>query len=359
MGLINIFPEFDESDTTRIQPATIDMKIKEVEYTGAIFGGLERGTGNLTLQARCISSVNLTEFVDVWGGRVPGYWFFYLWVEDRSSLHRLGGYIANQSRVYTIGGTHQIELGNFGHNDIHLQEGEGVAQFYISVKPFADECAHLYQADDNVRTPTPELGEQVRSLDMGMEVVMGDQLKYLHDQGYFTVTPKLVDSGANILVHAGKTVYRMRTIEGGIDFSKRKEYTQDELFEPIDISNGYTIQPYEHIVVETRESFKLSPHIGIRFWDNVLDSKELKSYEHLRTDMPKSLSFISLTDSWIDPGYAGIFARQPKWLDGRTIYPGDVTGFGQVYFFPKGVERPYGSADLGSQYQGTKNTAFS
>ena len=33
--------------------------------------------------------------------------------------------------------------------------------------------------------------------------------------------------------------------------------------------------------------------------------------------------------------------------------------FGQVFYFPNGVERPYGSEELGSQYQGKQTTEFS
>ncbi len=58
-------------------------------------------------------------------------------------------------------------------------------------------------------------------------------------------------------------------------------------------------------------------------------------------------------NSWIDPGYgdsnAGIMTRFPK-IPGTVIQPGCIIGFGQIFYFPSGVERPYGSEALASQY---------
>jgi len=360
MELITVEPGFDEKDTARIQPVTIDMKIKEVDYVEPISSDVAyKPGGNLTLDARCISSVVLTEFIDVWQGeKIYGDWFLGLFGETRSSLHRLGMFNFNRGKIWP-GPTQYIELGNFSHNNIHLVAGERVAQFFISVHPYADwgyEDSSLWAPEDAF-VATPEMGEKVRGLDMGMEAVTEEQIKQLHKEGYFEVTPRFVCEKANLLVHASTVAYRIRKIEGGIHFSKREEY---ELREPIDISKGYTIDPCEHIIIETREQFSLSPHVGIRFWDNYWHFKEHQSYGHLTNpDLHKSMPFVHLADGWIDPGYEGIFGRQPKWMTGRTIYPGDVIGFGQVFFFPNGVERPYGSEGLGSQYQNKDEIAFS
>ncbi len=67
---------------------------------------------------------------------------------------------------------------------------------------------------------------------------------------------------------------------------------------------------------------------------------------------------MNLSEGWIDPGYKGGFSRQPKWVsfegNKRIVRPGDVLGFGQVYYFPNGVERPYGTA--GNNWQGNMST---
>ena len=56
-------------------------------------------------------------------------------------------------------------------------------------------------------------------------------------------------------------------------------------------------------------------------------------------------------NSWIDPGYRGMMTAFPKLL-GKTVQVGDVVGYAQAFYFPKGVERPYGSEVLNSHYQG-------
>lgn len=177
------------------------------------------------------------------------------------------------------------------------------------------------------------------------------------------VSPKLKTSHGRILVHASSTAYRMKKIDGGITFSKRDSYKKEDLLEPIDISKGYTVQPFEHLVIETVESFELSDNRGILFWDNltklVFDNNggRYKPKNRPGRFIP-NLGLIHLIDGWIDPGYNGVFSRQPKWLTGRTIYPGDAIGYGQVFFFPTGVNRSYGSASLDSQYKDKTETAF-
>lgn len=139
---------------------------------------------------------------------------------------------------------------------------------------------------------------------------------------------------------------------GAVEFTERN---RKDIWEAVDISGGYTLSPYDHIVVETRENFALSGYIGIRFWDNLIsplvENMQGFSYTEREEVFAVNANLICLSDGWMDPGYKGGFSRQPKWLTGRTIRPGDEVGLGQVFYFPKGVEREYGNPELGSQYK--------
>jgi deoxycytidine triphosphate deaminase len=366
-GFIKTSPVFDpETDTKRIQPATLDVKIASVDekeplvYERAFRYGSIEGEKQ-TLKGRCVSTINLTEVVDF--GQV-GFSslhrpFLGISVEARSSVRRLGGYIPEQGRYLFSVPEHytQIEMGNFSRNDIHFKEGDRIAQVFFPVFPFKDYVYGVAEDTPEIK----EIGEQIRSLDMGMDVSYTGQFEWLVKNGHLEVTPSLELKIGTLLVHASKTVYRMKMIDSGIDFDKRDDYKEEDVLEPIDISKGYTVQTFEHIIIETRESFNLSPHVGIRFWDQPICSEfmNLPGYMTDFVDRMKNIHFSQLTDGWVDPNYQGGFSRQPKWLTGRTIYPGDVIGYGQVFFFPNGVGRAYGDSSLGSQYLSADETRFS
>ena len=105
---------------------------------------------------------------------------------------------------------------------------------------------------------------------------------------------------------------------------------------------------------ETKESFSLSEHIGIWFWDNLVEYREQIPHMQDLVSLGVNLPLNSIPDGWIDPGYNGPFSRQPKWLNvngvQRQVREGDVIGTGKVYFFPNGVDHVYGSKGK-SHYQ--------
>jgi deoxycytidine triphosphate deaminase len=369
-GLIRIEPGFDpEKDRKRIQPASLDLVLDEVDETEPIKHSQQDGfnfkhafLNRRTFPGRYVSTATLTEIL--WFGQLQNEQPLMLCpsMEARSSVRRLGGYIYHPGLCITAADRTQIEIGNFSCNSMHFSQGERVAQAIFTVRPRADYLWTLMHDPDHIPKPL-EIGEKVRALDMGVEVRDAAQIRMLQREGYMKITPSIKTTRGSLLVHASDTAYRMRKIDGGIDFSKRDSYPKEDLLEKIDISCGYIVQPFEHIIIETIEQMELSPNVGIRFWDNILQSMyndrlRRKDYKHMMKDWGQNSGMISLSDGWIDPGYKGGFSRQPKWLTGRRIYPGAAIGFGQVFFFPNGVGKAYGDASLGSQYQGKGETQF-
>lgn len=362
-GLIRITPDDDMHDPARIQPASLDIKIASVEDAEAMNHIDSQDTliwPDMALPSGYLSMINLTEAIDFGQFRpIDEPHYISVSTEARSSARRLGIFMANWGSLFFSGPDFaQIELGNFGPNDVRFQPGDRIAQVLFIVKPWADYIHTNMHDTDHVPKPL-ESGEMIRSLDMGEEV--RDEAALRNLGSCFDISPGFSVREGLIEVHASDKAYRLRKIEGGIDFSRRKEY--EGAIEEIDIRRGYTIRPYDHVFIETRESFELSTHIGIRFWDNFAEFTIERdfckpTYPVIQKDLMENLRLLTMTDGWIDPGYKGGFSRQPKWLTERTIYPGDVIGYGQLFFFPKGVERPYGDSALASQYQHKKNPAI-
>jgi len=378
LGLIRTTPCFDPTiDTKRIQPATLDVRLRRVTDSAPLSYDLQGPIkkwhrDRLKVPAQSICTVQLTEKVD-FGQSLPHAKpmpcrveprFIGVSCEARSSVRRLGMFVNHQGYFFTGRETEDnkvythVKIGNFGLNDVHFEEGERVAQLFFTVEPFAD---YLDTQFDGPARPT-EKGELIRSLNMGIEIVCDKILNQLEQQRLLTIHPFSTYESGWVVVHASNVAYRLRTIEGGINFGERKKYANEELLEPIDISKGYTVQPFEHILVETQERFCLSSRVGIRFLDNLLEKRwdPRAAFDHLKDIvlLGKNIGLVNLVDGWIDPGYEGGFSRQPKWLTGRTIKPGDPIGFGQVFYFPNGVQKVYGTDALGSQYLDKKNTEF-
>lgn len=341
LDMIRVNPSEDlKENTKRIQPATLDVKINEINISKPI--QMDEYSQDIsykktTLQSKFISDVGLTERISISHPE-----FMKITCEARSSIRRLGGFIPYQGNLFFSDAENsRLKIGNFSCNDIHFKEEDRLAQLFFSVS-FSKDYENL-----------TEIYEQIRSLDKGIAIKKNKSLKLLHKKGFMKLSPKLKVYKGLVKVHASDKAYRMKKVDGGIDFNKRDEYCKSELLESIDISKGYTIRPFEHIIIETLEKFELSSHVGIRFWDNFSNQVSLKDKHFLN-----NIEMYNLTDGWIDPGYNGGFSRQPKWV-GKTIYPGDVIGFGQVFYFPKGVGVVYGDEKIGSQYQHNKETKFS
>src|SRR3989344_1424023 len=272
LGLIRITPSFDAAiDTKRIQPATLDVKIQDIDEIDPIDDTNSEHTfclprENLVIPAKSVATINLTELID-FGQLVhrDAPRFFGIMTEARSSTRRLGMYMANSGQYFFSGPTNTtLEIGNFSPNDLLFTEGERVAQLFFTVQPFADKHEHITFADYN-----PDVGETVRSLDMGIEITSTAQLRLLEKKGYLKISPALKCKKGRLIVHASSGAYRMRKLDEKIDFSRRDDYSKETILEPIDISKGYQVRPFEHLIIEALEQMELSAHVGILFWDNL------------------------------------------------------------------------------------------
>ena len=348
-GLIRVTPELREE---QIQPATIDMCFHASEVDGPAG---EKGEGFIfpdkqdpnTLYSGFVHDVQLTQHLLFPYNKLLDAVYLTPTHELRSSLRRLG-VVEHHPGMYFLhynGKKPVVKVTNLSPNNISIPQEERIVQFFIRVNPFPMS----EQLDGRT-----ELGDLVRSLDMGLPLEDPHLVAALHGKEY-TITPKLTLRRGFIVVHASEKAYRFR-IMGTIDFSQRQELQPEHILEPVNISKGYHIQPGEHLIVETQERLDLSPSIGILFIDNPLF--------HLVAgisprEVNDNMELVSLSDGWVDPGYKGTFSRQPKWLTaGRYIEPGTPLGWGLLHYFPNGTMRSYGSPKLASQYQHQEGTQF-
>lgn len=351
-GLIAVYPEVDFSEDERFQPATLDVKIKRIEDLDINYPFIDefpaRMRDPLTIPPGSKANISLTELIYCTAPR-----FLYPLWEGRSSVRRLGLYNANARYFFMGPKSSQIEMGNFSQNAVTFSKGNRIAQLFFVARPFSDS----YPFEDEHET-----GEKIRALDMGIQIIDSESARSFVKKGDLAVYPKLTQRYGRVLVHASNTAYRLRKLDEPFYFQIKDNYSQEQLLQPIDISDGYEIKPYEHIIIETEESFELSDKVGIWFWDNLLSTyrNSNKSFAHMnRIGTMRNIRLTNLPDGWIDPGYKGGFSRQPKWISearvGRIVHPGDILGSGAIYYFPNGVANPYGTIK-GNQWQETVET---
>lgn len=371
-GYLDIDPQIDFSNLgKRLQPCTLDLKFEEVESSfkpGTRQGEFLDG-GHVLGSGKC-SWVEFNERIlfnnpkRCFRGIGSEMGFFDYFLDGRSSLLRLGAVILN-SGASPFSGVETI-IFNSSQNDIILEKGERICQAFIRVDPFADSYGIPYRG----QVPRTKEGDKIRSLETGVQIKIDSQLEELSKQGFMKIERKNGESYVPwkgiILMHASKA-FRTKKINGGIEFAKRDQYKKEDLLEEVDIRKKYNVQENEHLIVEVEETFDLSPHVGISILNNfvmqgVPGVPKLSGYAPRKKtgdypeDFRKSIlncALHSVRNSWIDPGYKGMMTGFPKLL-GKFVELGDVVGYAQVFYFPKGVERPYGSATLGSHYQNQK-----
>lgn len=375
--LISLTPFLSPDErNTRIQPATLDVRINQVVDAQDVRNhnsNLFIEDGFLTLRKGTISEVELTEEIDAWKYKPANkeYNFFSASCSARSSLVRLGCFASISALMRNpYSGKAMISLANLTENDIHFQKGERVAQIFFHPIPFADTYGKICNVGS--APPLTKRGDVVRSLDMGIEVKDDHTLDHLMQDKLMEVyennSDRIKTQKGLILLHATDKAYRFRAVgPEGIQFSKRKEY-EKEVLEEINIKEGYKIKPFEQLIVLAKERFSLSPFVGIRTFDNVFNTTpDGRPIEHMNSALPKTnrdliwnirLNIWNMNLTWFDPGYSGIVTHFPK-NPGRVVRPGDVIGYAQVFYFPNGVERPYGSQALGSQYQNQQSFQLS
>ncbi|MDO8563470.1 MAG: hypothetical protein Q7R87_00495, partial [Nanoarchaeota archaeon] len=367
-GFLILKPELDFDNLgERLQPATLDLKVGKIDSyydPGTATGGY---CEDLTLRANQVSWISFADDIafSVKKGMTPqGSCFFDKFLDGRSSLLRLGGVVCGNPDPCSFLGL-ESTIFHYAPNDLHFDSGERIAQAFIRVMPFAE--TYLVPFDVGDKPPYTLQGEEVRALDMGVQAKNIRQLKGLAEAGLMKVergNGGEFDSWNGLILLHAKDAFRMKKVEGGIKFSERSKYSHENLFEPVDIRNKYDIREGEHLVVEVEEKFELSDKVGISVFNNLV-GRNVPGAPKLRGFAPLdlisgdegfrqgqvNLSLINKRNSWIDPGYNGMMTAFPKLL-GKSVQKGDIVGYGQVFYFPKGVERPYGNKELGSQYQG-------
>jgi deoxycytidine triphosphate deaminase len=368
LGVLQFHPAIDPH-SKRIQPVSVDRRIVAItdcedlpyEQSRWVQPGSEQ-----TLPPAGVATVQLEDRLIlpyVGSGITP----IGPVTEARSSLRRLGPSVAHSGAMY-FSGLHgdETEVINITQNPIHNINADYSLQTLIRAFPFFDSLYHDVEGRPvfgHIENKAfRELAEGVRALPMGTQANTNAEIRALLRSDLLTVSGTPHCYHGTLLVHAGDTAYRFRTLPEGIDFARRKEYAETDLLEPISLRGGYAIQPNEHIIIETKEQLELSEHVAIIFADNLIDLYQPRS---LRANIspPRNAEpnrkLLNLIDGLVDPGYKGGFSRQPKTFSNRTIYPGDPIGRGIVFYFPQGTRRAYGDATLQSQYQDKKTIAFS
>jgi deoxycytidine triphosphate deaminase len=333
------------------QPASIDLKFKRIDDAEAVNGAFKSYDSyryNSALFPGYETTVNTQSSIMFDNILKP-------FVELRSSMRRLGCYLPIPAMQAGDGwgplgfGNYNIALDIVNHSTIpiKLHRGDRIAQLMVFFNSFSRE-----DLDNKNILLNPNLSKDDYKmhldLDHGYDVLSQGEIRALSSKGYFKVEPELSMRKGLIKVRAGKTA-RIITRSEPVVFSKRPKFS--ELCTEVELP--YRLKPGEFIDVDAAESMDLSRNIGITFHSEYLFTNFLASKKKIEigaADYKLALKW----DGWIDPGYKGPFSRQPKtyFKAGKLIKPGDVLGYGRIYYFPAGVERMYGHSGLYSQYQG-------
>ena len=346
-NMLRIDPKL--SDKQR-QPASLDLKFKGIEDAEAVNGSFESDDFyryNSALFPGYETTVDTQSSIMFDDILKP-------FTELRSSMRRLGCYLT-LPLMQAGGGWGPLGFGNYNialdivnHSPlpIKLRKGDRIAQLMV----FFDSFSNKELAGKNIFLNSNVSKDDYKmhlELDHGYEVLSQSEIKALSSKGYFKVEPELSLRKNLIKVRAGKTA-RIITRSEPVVFSKRPKFT--ELCTEVELP--YKLKPGEFIDVDTAESMNLSRNIGLIFYSEYLFTKFVTSKRKIDIGVADH-RLAYKWDGWIDPGYTGPFSRQPKtyFKEGKLIRPGDVLGYGRIYFFPTGVERKYGSSGLASQYQ--------
>jgi dCTP deaminase len=342
-GLVRFNPPLEDK---QIQPASIDLLLDDIEETFPLQGFEKHWKRREGLWIPAHSEAELRTTQEVSWDIAP----LKLKTELRSSMRRLSCYTpvhgltmrGFQNRIH-------VEANNPSSIDIQLSPRDKIAQLLFFF--FKSDGACLYESgivEGGEEEKEAKRFERLSALDHGRLVQTRSEALRLLREGYFSVKPYVLFEGSLVKVHAGKTA---KVLRHNIDVNFSKKQSIDHAFE--DVVLPYRLMPGEHIVVDTRERLKLSPHIGIHFYDRIIGTSRhrlfLEAEDSILSNMP---------DGWVDPGYEGSFSRQPKTYrpEGVVINPGELLGHGVLIHFPNPVERAYGSAGLGSHYQGQTKT---
>ncbi len=328
----------------QLQPASLDCKIKNVKTrpgSVALIGQFGEGQSmnQFGVPAYTRATFTLTQAFNYDSD------FFQPQVIMRSSLGRLGlaPLCFTIENVYGEEPKSEVSVANFSPNDIAFRQNDRVCQIIWRLLFNGHDIKGSAQSETKRKTAA----NLISSLESGIEVHDDSIIYHLHKANLFSVQPELNILYGAVVLHASNEAYRMKK-SGTVKLGD----TKDDLLEAIDISNGYTPQPGEHIIVKAREYLKLSDKVAIHFIEKPVtlitgtdERASRKRFQIFSTNLVNA--------AWFDPGYEGIYTAHVKNVDMLPvdIRPGDPIGFGRVFYFPKGVERSYGQKELKSKYQ--------
>jgi deoxycytidine triphosphate deaminase len=325
------------------QPMSVDVRFQEFYDLSTIDGDvLSPSTNSLPPRSQAIALA--TQGIALADGMV-------LSADLRSSLRRLGCY-ATTGVVMRLDERIAVEIGSHSNLGIELPPEERFAQLVFHFRKNEDACFWESGVSRDARARQGyETYEKLLSCDHGHEVTTRAELRAIIQEGHLGVEPFPVLQKQLLRVHAGKTA---RVLRAGTQVRFGDKSAKME-FETVDLP--YRLRPGEHAIVDTRENLSLSQHVGLLFYDYLNGTG--RGMGLWRSPGPQTgESLFCIPDGLIDPGYVGTFSRQPKTasLDGTLIEPDMPLGHAKAIFFPAGVSRAYGSAGLGSHYQGQKET---
>lgn len=358
-GLLLFDPPLDPA---QIQPASVDIRAQEIDDLFSLehyLGHADEARLREAWLNREIAIPAYSEAIILATQRMAAAKSLRFRTELRSSMRRLAAYTPSGATMHLQ--KLAVEVHNPGPIDISLSPGDKMAQllFMFSEDDLEYSCYKAGLAGFSDYGEEARRHEQVLALDHGYALQTNWEVIRALKEGYFQVTPKAKLEKGLLCVHAGKTARVLRT---GVRVRLGQKSSIDEAFETVSLP--YTRKPGEYVDVETKESFALSPHIAIQFYDYLGGTSNGftllgKTPEEQRQVM-RDIGLSSTPSGWVDPGYRGSFSRQPKSFrdGGFTIHEGDLLGHGVVILYPQGVQRKYGDAGLGSHYQDQKTTQF-
>jgi deoxycytidine triphosphate deaminase len=340
-------------DDKQIQPASLDCRLSVIERNFTppsmeCFGKPEWDNHPFSIPKYGLVDVSFTQHFK-WD---TDFWFPQPLL--RSSLGRVGvaPFVSAVANFYH----HRkndlplvksgIQAANYSPNHIRLKQNDRFCQlmwhlqfnrsgFYEDLEPSIDKYLNC-----------------VKELETGMQVLNERAVREMCDAGLFSMEPFFSLRNGLLELHASSEAYRFKDV-GYVDISEKRK----DLLEPVDITGGYTPKPGEHLLVKAAETINLSEKIGVHFLERPFGAMVQTEREMQRGWHVANTTLVNA--AWFDPGYNGIYMAHIK--NTQDLYkdvqirPGDLIGLGVVYYYPNGVERPYGSEELGSHYQGARD----
>lgn len=153
--------------------------------------------------------------------------------------------------------------------------------------------------------------------------------------GLLEVSPEVVINNNHLVFTSSDTAHSFKKDFGVID--TRKKYSNDDLYDMIDLSRPYHILEDDLLVVKLKEQLKLSDHVGI-----LLELSQSLNKNHIYNH--------KIGAGWVDPGYEGQVTIHDWSSIINILKEDDVVMTGTVIYFPEPVGNSYGSGGLGSHY---------